>query len=205
MKNTLIFIVLAGSIVCGQSGAEIIKKLQNRFNSISGFSANFSQTIFTSKDQSSNKTSGKFFYKRKNKFVVEMKNQTIISDGKTVWNYDARFKRVVISSAEDDPTSFSLERFIFEYPKNCTSKEIKEVPAVPGEKEVELVPRTQDLEFKSVRLWTGKDWMISRMEVIDPGGVRYFVELSDLSYNQKLPDSKFIYSPPQGIKIIDLR
>jgi chaperone LolA len=193
------------SCVTAQSGTGIIKKIQERFNSISSFSASFSQSVSGVKVHSAYNYGGKFYYKKKNKFCAEMKNRTIVSDGESVWNYDARLKRVVVSNGTADPAAFSLERFIYEYPGDCTVKEIGKGEEGKDGVEIELIPKSRELEFKSARIYTGSDWMINSLEVVDSDGTNYSFKLSDIDYKSNIPDSKFRYSPPQGIKVIDLR
>lgn len=201
----LLLILLATSVLYPQTANQAIKKLQNKFNSIIDFTANFSQNYFSSQGQEQGKTSGKFSYKKKNKFMVELKNQFIVSDGQTVWNNDKRFNRVVISNLADDPTSFSLERFVFDYPRLCISKIVDDEPESKGDEYIELTPKDQDLEFKYVKMWLGPDGLISKLEVLDRGDMRYAFQLTDLKINQQLPDSRFTFEPAKGIKIIDLR
>ncbi len=206
MKTKIfIFICLVSSIIYSQSANDYIKKVRNKFNSITNFTANFSQNYFDAQGRDQGKSSGKFTYKRKNKFIVDLKNQLIVSDGQTIWNNDKRFNRVVISNLTDDPTSFSLERFIFDYPPLCKSKIVKEEPTPKGEGCIELTPKDQDMEFKYVKIWITNDGMISKIEVLDRGDMRYAFQFTDLKINQDLSDSRFTYYPPKGIKIIDLR
>ena len=47
--------------------------------------------------------------------------------------------------------------------------------------------------------------MISKMEVVDLADTKYTFQLSSIKINQDIPDSKFDFTPPKGIKIIDLR
>lgn len=201
----LLFIFLTASLVYTQSAGDLIRRLQSKFNSINNFTANFSQIYSTVEGQNQRKSFGKFLYKRKNKFIVDLKNQSIISDGQTIWNSDKRFNRVVISNLADDPTSFSLERFVFDYPRLCKSKVVKDDAVAKGDEYVELTPKDQDMEFKYVKIWLTADGMISKLEVLDLGDVRYTFQFTDLKVNQELPDSRFTFEPPKGMKIIDLR
>jgi chaperone LolA len=193
------------SIVYSQSANQLIKKLQNKFNSITNFTATFSQNSSTTQGQDQGKTSGNFTYKKKNKFVVELKNQTIVSDGQTIWNSDKRFNRVVISNLSDDPTSFSLERFVFDYPPLCKIKIAKDDALSKGDEYIELTPKDQDMEFKYVKIWLTTDGMISKLEVLDLGDIRYAFQFNDLKINQDISEARFTFYPPKGIKIIDLR
>ncbi len=201
-KFALVFIFL-GTTLNAQSGQETLKKIQNKFKSVEDFSANFTQSASISTGKGSGSQSGKFFYKRENKFVVELKNSSIISNGKSVWNYNTKQKRVVINSFSDNPTSFSLENYIYEYPSKC---EINSVAAVNGKDEViELVPKSEDVDFVNAKIWKNSDDMISRIEVVDNSNIKHTIQLSSIKTDQGIPDSKFDFNPPKGIKIIDLR
>lgn len=205
MKTRIVFIFFLSIVLLNaQSAKETIKKIQNKFNSIENFTADFSQSLFAPSGNEQGKVSGKFSYKRKNKFVVELKNQTIVSNGETIWNYDKKFNRVVISYLNDDPTSFSLEKFIFDYPPLCKSKMVKD-PANNSEFVLELVPKDNDLQFKLVRIWKSPDNLISKMELVDVGDMKYSFAFSDVKVNQKLADQVFTYNAPKGTKVIDLR
>ena len=204
-RNLAIFILLVSSYAAAQSGSDVLRKVQNKFKSIDDFTANFVQTFGNTNDSKSGSMTGKFYYKRKNKFIVELSNQTITCDGKVIWNYDGRFKRVVISNVSDDPMSFSLEKFIFDYPPHCAVSVVKDKPVAQGEKVIELVPNDQSMQFKSAYIWVNRTGLISKMEIVDRGDINYTFQFSEFKLDQKLPDSKFIYYPPKGIKVIDLR
>ena len=206
MKTKLIiFLFFTSSLIFAQSANDVLKKIQNKFNSINNFTASFAQNYFTYQGNDAGKTYGKFSYKKKNKFIVELKSQLIISDGQTVWNNDKRFNRVVISNFSDDPTSFSLEQFIFDYPPLCKNQLIKDESVGKGEFLIELTPKDQDLQFNAVKIWTTADGMVTKFEIVDRGEMKYAFQFSDVKINQDLPDTKFTFTIPKGIKIIDLR
>jgi len=195
----------AASVAFSQPANPVIKKLQTKFNSINNFTANFVQNYLSSEGHDQGKSSGTLTYKRKNKFIVTLKNQIIVSDGQTVWNSDKRFNRVVLSNYNDDPTTFSLERFVFDYPPLCKIKLIRDDPASKTGSCIELTPKDQDMEFKYVKIWISPDDMISKLEVLDLGDIRYSFQFSDVKINQEISDSRFTFYPPKGMKIIDLR
>lgn len=200
---SIFFLFLFVNLTSAQSGKETLKKIQTKFKSINNFSADFSQLISDPEGKQGGKLSGKFHYKRKNKFIVETKNQSIISDGTTVWNYNSRQKKVIISALNDESTSFSLERYIFDYPALCNIKSA----GIDGKEEViELVSKdNNNIEFKSAKIWKTSDDMISKMEIVDLSDAKYVLKLNNIKTDQDMPDSKFNYTASKGIKIIDLR
>ncbi|MCL4547463.1 MAG: outer membrane lipoprotein chaperone LolA [Bacteroidetes bacterium] len=205
MKTKFLFLFLLSSFLFAQSGNEFLKRVQGKFNSIGNFTADFSQAIYATQGSNPAKVTGKFYYKKKNKFIVELKNEMIVSDGNTIWNLNKKFNRVVISYFSDDPTSFSLETFVFDYPPLCKVRLVKEDHAAHGEGILELTPKDQDMEFKSVKIYVNKEGLISALEIIDRGDIKYSFQFSNFKLNQSMPDSKFTYNPPKGIHIIDLR
>ncbi|KAF0152957.1 MAG: hypothetical protein FD143_634 [Ignavibacteria bacterium] len=202
--KVLIMFFFSVAFVIAQSPSETIKKIQNKFRAIDNFTADFSQNFFNVSGNEQGKASGKFTYKKKNKFVVELKNQNIVSDGETIWNYDKKFNRVVISYLSDDPTSFSLEKFVFDYPPLCKAKIVKDNTAA-NDFVLELTPKDNDLQFKLVRIWKNSDNLISKMELVDVGDMKYAFTFSDIKVNQNLADQIFSFNPPKGTKVIDLR
>ena len=197
--------LLLSTALYAQSASDILAKVQNKFHTITNFSASFNQTFYKTQGKTGIHAYGKFFYKKKNKFNVELNAINIISDGETIWNYNKNSNRVVISHLEKDPTSFSLERFVFDYPPQCVVKLIVDENVKNGEQLLELIPKNQKLQFKKVRILVSPDGMISKLEVTDYIDGRYVFQFSDIKYNQDLPDTKFTYSLPKGIQIIDLR
>lgn len=192
-------------LINAQSANETIKKIQSKFNSIGNFTAGFTQSFFNTSGNEQGKATGKFTYKRKNKFVVELKNQMIVSNGETIWNYDKKFNRVVVSYLSDDPTSFSLEKFVFDYPPLCKAKMVKESSGVANDFVLELTPKDNDLQFKLVKIWKSVDNLISKMELVDIGDMKYSFTFSDIKVNQDLADQIFTFNAPKGTKVIDLR
>ena len=197
--------LLLSTALNAQSASDILTKVQNKFNAINNFSASFIQTYNKTPGQTGVKVTGKFFYKKKNKFNVELSAVNIISDGVTVWNYNKSLNRVVISNLEKDPTSFSLEKFIFDYPPQCVTKLIKDESFKNGDDLLELVPKNNNLQFKKARILVSYDGMISKLEITDYIDVQYVFQFNDIKFNQELPSTKFTYSSPKGIQIIDLR
>lgn len=201
MKLILLFLI-SFNFLFAQSGTESLKKIQNKFASISNFTANFVQFTFNEQGKSSAKLTGKIYYKRENKFVVELKNQTIISNGVLVWNYNHKQKQVIISNFIDEPTSFSLERYVFDYPSLCNVKLIKKDNNVEV---IELIPRKDMLDIKDVKIWKNNEDMITKLEIKDVSDMYYSFQFDDIKINQDILESKFTFNPPKGIRIIDLR
>jgi len=186
-------------------GEDALKKLQQKFYSINDLSADFKQSA--SAGQNKGGFAGKYYYKKKDKFRIELKSVTIACDGKTTWNYSVKTKKYIVNDfAPEDPTNISLDRFVYDYPSKCkVTVKGKENVNGAGCSVIELVPHKTSMSFKLASLWVDDADLIRKIYFEDQNGTKVTVDLSNIKINQKVPDSKFKLTPPEGSKVIDLR
>ena len=199
MKST-VFVILSMFLctaVFGQAeNNELLKSVQSKYNSINTLAVNFAKSSGSKED-----FSGKLFLKKENKLRIELKNNTIISDGETFWNYNKKENKVIINNYDsEEPTELSLNNFIQVYPSksNVTSGE------EGNYKTLTLEPKTSDLNFNKAKLYINNDNLVEKVQ-IDSNSGESTITLSGYKLNQDIPDSEFTYSPAKGIKVIDLR
>lgn len=182
-------------------GQELLKQVQNKYNDINSISASFVQNVKNEKNKINQKMQGKLVYKKGNKIRVEFDKITIVTDGKSTWNYDSRLKRLIISKAEDNPSSFSFEAFVFNYPAKCNVEYKNE----NGSRQIILTPKTGKREFKKAILIVAPDNLIKEINIIDNSETFYQIELLNTEINSGIPDTVFNFSTPSGAKVVDLR
>lgn len=185
-----------------QNDENIISELQNKFESIKTLKADFVQLSSTGISNENYDVRGNFFYKKKNKYRIELKDQIIVSDGEKIWNYNKKLNRVVINSATEDPSSLTLDKFIFDYPQQSKVEILKNDPY---EKILRITPENKELNFSYAKLWIDKENLIKKVEVSDVSGAAFIFELKDIVLNKKIDDSLFNLNTPEGTKVIDLR
>ncbi len=201
MKKTavLIFSLVFMSIsVFASNGADsLMNSLQKRFNSLTDLTAEFIQT-------SNGKTnlSGTIFYKKENKLKIEFKNVTIISNGKTNWNYNKNQNKTIISSYDStNPSIFSISSFINDIPSECDVT----LQTDNDSTVLVLIPKNNQLNFKEAKIWLTDSNLIDKIELTDANNIRMGIRFSHYKLNQGLSNSNFKFSPPKGSDIIDLR
>jgi len=183
--------------VFGQDNTnELLNAVQSKYNSINTLTADFSKSSGSKED-----FSGKIYLKKENKLRIELKNNTIITDGETFWNYNKKENKVIINNYdESEPSELSLNNFIQVYPSKSNVSSGEE----GNYKILRLVPKTAELNFSSAKLYINKDDLVEKV-IIDSNSGKSTITLSGYKLNQDIPDSEFTYSPPKGIKVIDLR
>jgi outer membrane lipoprotein-sorting protein len=180
-----------------ENGDQLVKSLQNKFNSISDLSADFHQS-------SNGKVilAGKFFYGKTNKMRLELKNLTIVSDGVTSWSYNKKENKVIISNYNpDDPSIISLQRIINEYPTQCNVTSDKD-----GDSNIlNLFPNKSGLNFKNAIIYISPGNLIQKINLTDQDSNHIQIEFSNYQLNKGLGIPTFTFTPPKGSKVIDLR
>ncbi len=185
-----------------QSADDIIDKVQKKFDQIENLKAKFSQTIYSDQSTKPIHFEGEFYYKKEDSFNISLPNRKIISDGKSVWNFDEIEKKVVISEAEFDEASFSLKEIIYSYPEKC---DLSLVNRGSGIDYIKAIPKSLDLNFKEVFLTINDKYLLSKVEIVDFNNMKFTFELFSIKLNQNISDELFIYLPSEEVEIIDLR
>jgi outer membrane lipoprotein-sorting protein len=194
------FVVLLGVATCfaGNEGEKLLRSLQKKFETINDLTVDIVQ-----KSGEKEILSGKLSYKKENKFYLDLKSNFIVSNGFAIWNYSKKRNKVIINQIDKaDPSFFSFDKIIYDYPSECTVTLEKE-----GDSNVMIfIPNeSSNLGFNKAKLWVGKDYLISKVMLNGLGSENVEVVFSNYKLNQDLPDSKFIFDPPEGSVVIDLR
>lgn len=192
-----LFTLLIQSSFAKDKGKQLLKSLQNKFNSIVNVTAEFNQSV-----NGKINLSGKFFFEKKNKLRLELENLIIISDGTTNWSYNKRDNKVVISNYDkENPSVFSINDLIESYPSQCSVSSIQE----GGREILVLTAKSNSMKFKTAKIWMNEENLIEKISI--NLGVGKVVEITFREYqiNQKLSRNIFKFIPPKGSSIVDLR
>lgn len=183
--------------ISGQDNTnELLNSIQSRYNSINTLTVNFTKSSGSKED-----FSGKLYMKKENKLRIELKNNTIVTDGETFWNYNKKENKVIINNYNaEEPSELSIDNFINVYP----SKSNVNSGAEGGYRTLTLEPKTSELNFSKAKLFVNKEKLVEKV-VIDSNSGESTIIFSGYKLNLNIPDSEFSYSPAEGIKVIDLR
>jgi len=162
IKKLILFAaILAVNIFAAGNGDELLRSIKNKYDSVSDMSADFQKATNGKAD-----FSGKIFFKKENKVRLELKNLTIVSDGKTNWNYNKKDNKVIISEYNDeDPSILSFNEVLFDYPEKCNIAFESE----NGTDILVLTPKqSSNLNFNKMKLWINPENLVSKVQINDP-------------------------------------
>lgn len=200
----LLFFVILSNIAGAQDAQEIIRKVQSKYDNITDAKATFTQTLKGSGGKG-NSSSGVIYIKKQDLYRIEAGNQVIVTDGVTSWVYSPSKKQVVVDNYKDDGNTFSPNKFLFNYPENFYSD-------LDGEENIggrdcyviKLTPRGGG-NVKSAKIWIDKNEDLIRKITISSNQSTNTYTLKDITLDAGISSSKFTFTPPSGVEVIDLR
>ena len=207
LGSLLLLISVSALLKAGESGSEIIEKVQKKYDEISDATIAFSQKVKFSLSKAEYTMSGTLYMKKSKHYRIETEDRTFVTDGKTVWSYSSANKQVLIDLYKEDQRSFSPEKFLLSAPKDFYAA-ILGREKHQGHKVVilKLSPKDDTSSMKSLKLWVDEgDWFLWKAEVVDMNDNVTLYTVSDIRLNTGLSDSTFSFVALPGIEIVDLR
>lgn len=182
----------------GQDNAQdVLEKIQEKFNTINDLTANLTQSV-----NGNVNLKGMVYYKKENNLRFEFKNILLVSDGVTYWSYNQKDNKVVISDYESEGNKIlSIRQIIFDYPEDCEMMTYES----SGKTVLELIPTNDTSSFNSIKLFLSSDYLITEALIDDPAAGEIGIDISDYKLNNNLPEALFVFTPPEGSQVIDLR
>jgi outer membrane lipoprotein carrier protein len=188
-------------------GEDVLEKVKEKYDAMRDARVTFSQKTTFELSNVEHAVTGILYMKKENKYRVELDDQTIVTDGETVWKYSPIQRQVLVDRFKADGRTFSPERVLGGAPSGFT-------PTVLGTERVDksetivlkLTARDEDSFVRSMKLWVDDaTWLIKKAEYIDAGGTRTEYLVSDFKIDTGLDDARFRYQIPEGVDVVDLR
>ena len=200
----------AASPAAAVSGAEVIERMHKRLAKSKSFSARFEKRFYWAVLDKRLTQSGRIYTRKPGKFRVEVGEDVVVADGRSIWAYTEQNKQVIVSDyAADLQTPWDI---LVDYTETFTPVSISETQ-LSGRTcyAVVLQPRRQGAAGKRGRIermevWVDKRrWQLLKIEQLeDSGDLRTYL-LADHKIDKKLDDDLFLFEAPSGVDVIDRR
>ena len=186
----------------------ITKKMQQRIDKVGGLSAEFSISTYMAALEQNRESSGRLYIlRKKSKLRLERADQTIVSDGKSVWTYIPANQQIIVMPAEDSKAGIRPDEFLFFYTNQYTHTLIGD-EMIDGvvHYELHLKANTVLADFPELRIWVDSgEWLTRRVLYADDMGSETVVQFTHIRLNPDLPSGTFTLSAPEGVEVVDLR
>ena len=206
-KSILISIVLClmtGGIFAQTSAEQFVKQTVDKLKKHKNTAITFDYRIDGENAKSEESYKGKG-YMQNDAYKLEIDEQQIISDGKTLWTYQENVQEVMISNADDNSDAMlSPLHFLTHYSEDY---KLRYLPS--GEKGAKCVEMTSPkAAFSKVVLTIDeKKQELKNMRVNDTNGNILIIDIKELTYDHNWPSSFFTFDAKThpDVEVIDMR
>ncbi|MFC4893086.1 outer membrane lipoprotein chaperone LolA [Pseudofrancisella aestuarii] len=202
MKKIVILILLIFSINIGlaQSSTEsLIYKIQN----IHSMSANFSQTLIDGQNNSNITSQGSMFLEKPSFFnwtTTSPNNQEIISNGKSLWFYDADLEQLVIKNLSND---IAQAPYLILLSKNSENLDTLFKVKANKDNSYTLKPKDNDSIINNIKIKFDDNDNLRSLDISTSLHQYTKIEFSNVETNIEISKDKFKFSAPKGTDIIN--
>lgn len=207
-------IFLAVLMVCltlpvwAASADDVIKEVQKTYTSIKEVTADYQQNFVWEMAGESVENAGKIWAKEGSKFRIDNQDQTIVTDGKTLWTLSKVNKQVMIDeynrNNRDNPFIRSfMDDYLNNYKASLMGKE-----KIDGRDHfvLELVAINPDEFNRKVTIWVdNKTNYMTRIVQTDINGNKRIYTFSNIQTGVDLNDDLFEMDIPEGYEAVDMR
>ncbi len=201
-----------GQGVFGATGQSVLTEIQKRYESTKDFEANFLQEYVGKVMRQHLKREGKVYFKKKGmmRWDYRVPDQKFISDGSTLWFYQADENQVFVSDVskvikEKTPLAFlagegdlSRDFKLLNFNDAISQKE--------GNFVLELAPKEPDAVLSKLALTVDqKTYTIVQADVFDGLGNVTRTRFVDIKTNVGLPDAFFHFTIPPGVEVLKMQ
>ncbi|MBV8361133.1 MAG: outer membrane lipoprotein chaperone LolA [Deltaproteobacteria bacterium] len=182
----------------------LLDRVQQHYQETKSFSAKFDETI-TRTGAAPLYRSGMIYYEKPGKLRWEFEGsqpETIVSDGKTIYDYDPALNQVVETPLAQASRSNAAAAFLLGVGnvKRDFQAEAVMAPGSSGLVHVALTPKQE-----GQRIEAGidrKTYNIATLSIGDAMGNRTNLSFSNIELNRPLRASQFTFTPPDGADIV---
>jgi len=215
---TLFTLLLAAVAVSGQDknpttndaeAKKILDAVSTKFRTFKSPQATFTYKVENAQGKALSTKKGAVSMKG-NKYKVTMSGMEIISDGRTVWNYDKSANEVTVDNVNNSASAMTPQKLFtnfydkdFFYKFNGEKKEGARVL-----QEIELTPADKTKPYHKVYVLVDKATKtIYSAKFLEKTGGRYSYTINSLKPAAAVADTEFTFNKAKypGVEVVDLR
>ncbi len=197
-----------GQIGKQNEAEKLLDRISKRYKAFKSIKADFVYTVENKQEKSQEKQKGSILVKG-NKFRLDIANQLIICDNKTIWTYTREVNEVQINHYSPKDGAIRLDDIFTMYGRGFLYKMLE--TKKDGNKDivsVELTPKDKKKKFFKIKVLVDKtnQTLLSSQVYEKTGSIHTYVVNNQVA-NIKYEDNQFSFDPKKypGVEVIDLR
>ena len=194
-------------VAAQDDAASIVRKVRETYERLHSLQADFVQNYTWSLAGETQTLEGKLYLKHGDRYRVETTEQTIVTDGMTVWTYSHDKHQVFIDRLEKTAENPLPRELLVKYTRDFKAKLVGvEKSGKSDLYRIRFVPRDDNSFVREVTAWIEKDsWLARKIEQHDINDNVTVYELKNLQRDVALADHLFTFKIPRDAEVIDLR
>ena len=203
-------LALSAAPAAAVNGAEVIERMQKRLAKSKSFSARFEKRFYWAVLDKRLTQKGRIYTRKPGKFRVEVGEDLVVADGRSIWAYTEQNRQVIVS--DYDAGLQTPWEILVDYTESFTPVSILETE-LSGRScyAVVLQPLRQGTageggRIERMEVWVDKRrWHLLQIEQLEENGDLRTYLLEDHKLDKKLDDDLFLFEAPPGVDVIDRR
>lgn len=204
-------LMLALTLVFSSAGhlwaTDLTDKIQNHYDHLSSFRAFFLQKLTNASSGQVQERLGNIAYARPHFIRWETTSpepELLIIGQDMVWNYFPEEETAYRYSLTEVLDSKTMLRFISGEANLKEDFVIEDLGQDDGYLHLKLLPQEPEPSLVEGEIWVHPEYfMIERIKLLDFFGNENALELTGIEQNVVLDDQEFVFTPPQGIDILE--
>lgn len=193
--------------VAGDDANDILKKLEKKYDGIKDMTVAFRQEVHYGVTETNQSFDGTMWMKKGNKYRIELEDQTIVTDGISVWSYSKSNNQVIIDRFKESSDSFTPDKVLVNVPSHYDA-------LILGREKIEstetiilkLTPKESKSNLQWMKIWVDDDeYLMKKIQVLDVSDNLTTYLIGKVKLNQSLKEIQFQFDAPAGTELIDLR
>ena len=189
-----------------EDGRALLRRVQQQYERADGLRAAFQQETRSPFTDGTAAFSGSLLL-RGNQYRVETSRQTLVTDGETLWIYNASENQVIVNQYVNDETIITPDEIFTDY-----LEQYRIVATRSSERdgavftEIDLTADEPDAYYTDVTVRIRQaDVILSRVTLNDQNGATTIFQLDDVALSPSISEGAFTFEPPPDADVVDLR
>lgn len=192
--------IFASFAIKAQSADEFLNSIVESYKSYDDISIVFNYKIIN-EEMGVNESSRGYGSIKGNSYMINVDGQELICDGKTLWTHLIEDEEVMISEVTDDNDTSPIA-ILNSLSNNISTKLLSISPNIT----IEVVENEQST-FEKLHINVDSNLRLKDIHIFLGDGNELIYEITELTTNQNLPDSMFIFDETihPNVEVIDMR
>lgn len=202
LKKSVLGLALLGLAGSALADAQSVSELQRRLELVSQYSADFDQTVRSSKGKQIQSGKGKFQVKRPNLFRMDTKSpqeNLIVSDGANLWFYDPFVSQVTVNTVQDAVNNTPFVLLTSNDPNHWNQYDVQQ-----NADTFVLKPKSKKSNLKQFDVRIDQSGLLKGFSTIERDGQSNLYVLRNITTGNVASDL-FKFSVPKGAELDDQR